>query len=833
MTTKKNLVKTMFMNMLTAGIFATAMTACSDDLYNEADTYKASESTELMNLEQYSYSVPVKVNVEGDWTIDFKFKDEKNSFCYALPDHGHGPATIKLCMLDNWTEQRNEAKMIILDMNGNEVQSFPISQKCNLENPNYAGRTRGGDDDSKEAPEDKDTKGNRNDGVGYGYNITKAPGKSAISRNPILKIEAVNAASDEGCGVTYSGTNAVIRVEQYGATSIDELSRKMEIHAEIKGSRGGFKAEANATFSRSQMEKTTNMFGMGLVDVKVRESYVEGIDRSNVRKFMTQTALDAVDGNNEYYPSTPEGFKDLIKNYGSHLILKADLGGRLRYGTTCDKQSCKNEDEIKAMASCSYKNKIVETSCNVSAEQKKTFESNKKHVSTTISAIGGSTQSTAALYGEGNDTDANVQAWIQSLSEKNNLAVVGFGQEDALELMPLYDLIDRKNNPERYKALKEYMETGMMEDEAYEGTGNYSNGDILKIDIPNANELMNRYGQVSKDSYKTLVYEVWNNKKDEMVAMLCTEYLPEISKAGMVQTIYLVENNKPNFKEGRFLGDADNQACSFEMLDNGKIKIIERASNKGRENTLYLRGSKFFTAAQSTFSLNNADITDCTIKGKFMVAQRCKDDVSCTLGLTHVNLNTLIIDTDNYKIDESWIGKLKYDNNYHYPLVKIGNHIWTRDNFSGNIPHGKNWKHRNGVKVDNGMVYYTLESINNLKTPNGWHVATMTDFENLKSAVTAKMGSKSISEMMARGGVTGFQLRWFGWYTFKAVNYHYMVGDDFEQYYYNYESQCWGKHHMEYYTKEGGHVTVTDDNIKVRKEKEEHDWAMQIRLVMD
>ena len=832
MITKKNLVKTMFINILTAGIFATAFTACSDELKEVSDA-STSNSFELMNLDQCGYSVPVKVDADGDWTVDIKFKDEKNSFCYALPDHGHGPATIKLCMLDNWTDYRNEAKMIIRDMEGNEIQSFPISQKCNLDNPDYS-RTRGeGGGEENEAPENKDTKGNRNNGVGYGYNITKAPGKSAISRNPILKIEAVNAASDEGCGVTYSGTSAVIRVEQYGATSINELSRKMEVHSEIKGSRGGFKAEANATFSKSQTEKTTNMFGLGLVDVKVRESYVEGIDRSNVRKFMTQTALDAVDGNNDFYPSTPEGFKELIKNYGSHLILKADLGGRLRYGTTCDKQYCKNENEIKAMASCSYKNKIIEGSCNVTADQKKTFESNKKYITTTISAIGGSTKSTAALYGEGNDTDANVQAWIQSLDEKNNLAVVGFGQEDALELMPLYDLIDRKNNPERYKALKEYMETGMMENEAYEGTGNYSNGDIMKIDIPSADELMSKYGQVSESSYKTLVYEVWNQKKDEMVAMLCTEYLPEISKTDKVQTIYLVENGKPNFKIGRFLGDADNQACSFEMQENGTVKIIEKANSKGRENTLYLRGSKFFTAAQSTFSLNNADITDCTIKGKFMVAQRCKDDVSCTLGLTHVNFNYLFSDTEKYKIDESWVGKLKYDDNYHYPLVKIGNHIWTRENFSGNIPHGKNWKHRNGVKVVNGMVYYTLESINNLKTPNGWHVAKMTDFENLKSAVTVKRSSKSISEMMVRGGISGFQMRWFGWYTFKAINYHYMIEDDFEQYYYNYESQCWGKHHMEYYTKEGGHATFTDDNIKISKEKEENDWGMQIRLVMD
>ena len=32
MTTKKNLVKTMFMNILTAGVFTVAFTACSDDL---------------------------------------------------------------------------------------------------------------------------------------------------------------------------------------------------------------------------------------------------------------------------------------------------------------------------------------------------------------------------------------------------------------------------------------------------------------------------------------------------------------------------------------------------------------------------------------------------------------------------------------------------------------------------------------------------------------------------------------------------------------------------------------------------------------------------------
>jgi len=67
MTTKKNLVKSMFMSILTAGVFTFGFTACSDELNNEANDFNApeAESFEFTNLEQYSYSVPVQVNVQG------------------------------------------------------------------------------------------------------------------------------------------------------------------------------------------------------------------------------------------------------------------------------------------------------------------------------------------------------------------------------------------------------------------------------------------------------------------------------------------------------------------------------------------------------------------------------------------------------------------------------------------------------------------------------------------------------------------------------------------------------------------------------------------------
>ena len=124
------LVKQMLMSTLTAGMFAFSFSSCSDDL-NELEAMGGNatkgESFELTSLEQYSYTVPVQVNVEGDWEIDFRFSDEYNKFCYAIPDKGHGPATIKLCMLDNWTEKRNEGQMIIRDLSQNrEDQSFRL-----------------------------------------------------------------------------------------------------------------------------------------------------------------------------------------------------------------------------------------------------------------------------------------------------------------------------------------------------------------------------------------------------------------------------------------------------------------------------------------------------------------------------------------------------------------------------------------------------------------------------------------------------------------------------------------------------------------------------------
>lgn len=827
MATKKNMVSKMFMNVLTAGIFTTAFTACHDDLKNEAFDTTESEIFSFTNLEQWGYTVPVKVNVEGDWKIDLKFANSDREFCYAYPDHGHGPATINLCVLDNWTDDRNSGEMTIVDLsNPKNNKVYALGQKCNLDNI----RLTRGDDGSQEAPEAPEATapaGDRNFGVGYGYNVSKEPGNGAISRNPIISLEKVRSARADGCNVTTSNTSAIIRVEQYGASSINELTRKMEISSEIKGSYGGFKAEAKASYSNSQYSKSTNMFGFCVADIKVREAYLEGINLDNVRDFLTPVAKKAVDGTGRSYPSSPEGFKKLINDFGSHLIVKADLGGRLRYGTTCDKQYCKSEEDIKAMASCSYKNKIVDANCKASAEQKSVYEANKTHIQTTISAIGGSFATTSALYGEGKDTDENVRAWMQSLEDNNSLAVVGFGQKNALEMIPLYELIDPDENPTRYNALKEYMTTGAMQDDAYDGTETYTTSDIMKINIPAIDELMNTYGKASQStSIATLVYEVWDKDCDHVVAMICNEFIPKITTRKLVQTIYPVENNKPNFKAGRFLGDEDHQACNISWDESGTMTISEKASSKGKESTLYLRGSQFFTPSQSTLSLSSSSIVNSTIKGKFLKGEKARDNVNVTFGEAKSDFFNQWV----------WVNPdlkgLSYDTNYQYPLVKIGNHIWTRENYNGNVPHGSSKLNRYGSKIAKGNAYFTAASVEKAGFPAGWHAGKSVDYQDLKNVISSD-GSLEFGARLQRGGVSGFEMDWNGWWTYRLDKKDAWRESVSESCYtfWDYTSHCFGQHHMEYITSDKQHISICDNQMDIVREGSS--WAMQIRLVMN
>ena len=534
MITMKNLVKTMFMNILTAGIFATALTACSDEL-NEGQSVSTAESLKYTNLEQYSYAVPVPVKVQGKWKAELRFENDNYHFCYLNRSEGQGPDNIKLCVLDNWTDERNSAQMVITDLESNTTQTYPIKQKCNLDNPDYrVALTRSGGDDGEKKEEKAPVK-NKGDivtAVGYGYNVNMEPGVKAISSRPIIALELLRDAGN-GYGPQFRKGEFKINVESYAGSSLKEISETMSASATLKCTKSGFNAEASSTFTNTQKSSSKNLFCLTIANVNVGQAVLQGIDRNNVRNYMTDDAKRAIDGTGSAYSTTIEGFKQLVEDYGSHLILTTDLGGRLRYGATIDKQYCSNTNELKAHANMNYKNKLMEANAKSSEDYKSTYEKTKAHIIRSVSASGGGFKETAAVAA--NDTTENVNAWIATLENEECLAVINFNQPQSQQLWPLYELIDTSlpGGQRRYDMLKDYIENGKMEQDFYVGTETYAQDDIVRLNFP-ADWLEKANGKRA-DIEGTLIREARMDGKT--VSWFCMEFIPQISNEGLVTEV--------------------------------------------------------------------------------------------------------------------------------------------------------------------------------------------------------------------------------------------------------------------------------------------------------
>ena len=96
----------------------------------------------------------------------------------------------------------------------------------------------------------------------------------------------------------------------------------------------------------------------------------------------------------------------------------------------------------------------------------------------------GGYEETAAVARE--DDDKNVDAWIQSLKDEQNLAVINLSQNNSQQMWPLYELIDRSTSKgqHRYDALKNYMEGGQMFIDFQEGTSDDVQSDLIRIEFP-------------------------------------------------------------------------------------------------------------------------------------------------------------------------------------------------------------------------------------------------------------------------------------------------------------------------------------------------------------
>ncbi|MCR5850808.1 MAG: hypothetical protein K6G92_08875 [Bacteroidaceae bacterium] len=705
--------------LMAMAITALTFSACSDDDNDIQAEVVIPEETNLMQLERYSYELPFEIKSDSEWKIEFDFED--GQICYAMPDHGTGSQTVKICVIDNPSETRRGGEMFI---------DFPKDESKNqvikLQQKSMA-------DDGENAVDL--ALGNRVYVVGYGYNtLHERASIHSVSISPIINYAQAYADGK----VVVGPMDASFVAKTYSGSSVSELSNELSADANFGGMYCGFKGEIGATFDMKDFSKQQNEYAISYVEADMQSAYMEMSPTEIINTYMTDAAYDDINGlptkgrrhsAPTAYPTTDEGLAKLVQFYGTHLVMSARLGGCLKYVTTVDISKVEGSYDLKAFANCSYKNSFVQASMNVSDNYKQSHASNSQAVQTVVKVQGGSKDAVVKLAVANGDNNANFSAWIESLKDAKNQTLVGldYGRE---KLIPLYELVDQSltlaedgvDGKARYAALKAYINGDKIETDMSKALGmEYEMGDATHLaSIPDfVSESRNQDQSLIKDYYRG----------GQAVARICHEFVPVIDKTQRVRVIYPILSNKVKYNLGYFAGDATHRPAKVCWSKDGLSVVSLVNEPMGAITELYVRGSNFFN--------NN------------------NDSIIHALETVDATLQPYIISAPGR------------DNLHDYPVVKIFNQIWMRDNYQANRSIRGDWHdckyNDNNNNIRNDAFYSFNEARNSTFAPQGWRVSSKTDFQNIQKTLTANDVSNITTSVAfypdEKGGVLGFYLR--------------------------------------------------------------------------
>ena len=294
--------------------------------------------------------------------------------------------------------------------------------------------------------------------------------------------------------------------------------------------------------------------------------------------------------------------------------------------------------------------------------------------------------------------------------------------------MPLYELVDKTEYPQRYQALYNYMHGKDME-ETFEDNSTYDTGTVTEFDVPDFSE-NHAYDQ-------TLIKDI--KLGGQLVGQICEEYIPTINRDRRVIVVYPVIGTKVRYNMGFFIGDDTHKPARVAW--NGTETNISEYSdlNFGSATKLYLRGASITTEPAEGADVREGSVSDEYLEGL------CDDRI--------VGLNT----GSNVV--------------YHYPIVKIFDKNWTRMCYLQSI--SENRVRFCEITMDGNIVssrffmYYTNTNAGGQDFPKGWHVAKLADYQSMNDKLVAN-GFPLPGLALMTGGVTGFEQYFVGFFNDSA-----------------------------------------------------------------
>jgi hypothetical protein len=508
----------------------------------------------------------------------------------------------------------------------------------------------------------------------------------------------------------------------------------------VEGSYGGFKGEANASFDMETSESSTYEYASTYFDVQKRRASLSKSPQSLIFDYMTDDAYNAINGlkvktnrgMRNLYPNTREGFQRLISDFGTHVIVEAGLGGRLRRSLQVNTSEITSSYDVKAFAKASYDG-VVKAEASVDEHFKQSYKENAKHIRLSMSVLGGDEALATKLGAEKTFTAENYEAWKESVT-KDNMALVNFSDHS---LVPLYELVDleAEGGEDRYKALKSYMTDGSVAADF----STYKCGTVTEFTVPSFENA--KYNE-------TLIKDIYLD--GQWVGQVCNEYIPNINRDKRVTVVYPVVNNKARYNMGFYLGDGKSHKPARVSWSGTNVSVEEYDElDYEKATTVYLRGASVLPKLpEGTTALKAEDPRD------------------------------EYLETTDWK----------------YPLVKIFNNIWMREawhsGWTKDNPIDEVDITINGEAFKIKCQYFLRYDANYTLQPAGWRLPTKDDCQDIIDKLVNNGFSQPLTAMLY-GGVTGFEemlsYRWVDFADSPVAVSHYCLDPtgtfDFDRYY--------------------------------------------------
>ncbi|MBR3413446.1 MAG: hypothetical protein IKG81_12235 [Bacteroidales bacterium] len=701
---KKNsfLVKTVLMSMLTAVTFSFA--SCQDDDFMDTDAMVENTNASQtigdgdILVEGHAYTMPFTVKANGKWRI------EQDRYFFTLSEEeGIGPKVIKIYVQDNRYDERKQGHMTIITTDGQgreQRQVLEIVQKGCSESVTRA---------ISLVPTS-----NRVYSIGYGYSTLKGYNNHNAITSKILD---VNKLLDQE-KFTQSNLNAEITYEHYTANSRDGLVNAMcdslghmlsyipkqessdtkeQVSSDTPKQKDAkkltlpFTFEVGAAFGMDNNQTECHDYAISYLNYGVRRMQIEpGIGL--LRKYINEDAAMAINGEMEEYKGK-EGVKNLIRDFGTHMVKGARIGGRIRSTLDIKTDSVSDTYDLDLYARIAIGEKDL---LKCSDQFKKSYKKDMGYCRHKLNVVGGTQESVDKMTYE--VTPSTLDQWKTSIQD-TAMVMVGFEEGD---LIPIYELASTEA---RKQEIRNYMEG--------QGPGTMSadyapaqTGTVTEIEVP------------SFDAYsKTLVKNIMLS--GERVGIACNEYIPQLNKDERVTVIYPVVNGKLALNQGVFLGDEEHKPSRVNWRkDSAEPKITPYVQlDYGTPTKIYLQGTSVSTKLAQGQEVRRAKLQDAYMEG-----------MTCAGGISTQK---------------------------DYPLVKIFNRIWTREDYQGEVEDG----------LSRCSRYYSNKSIARSGI-QGWEIASDRDFELLKQGISAS-GTNSFPILLlqnyGRAKETGFDLKWDGY----------------------------------------------------------------------